>query len=198
MPSSSQCKRQGQLRSKAAVSPDGVKVLLDLVRGWVFCASGQTLLFGGRTVIFRKSFPNDFPPLTSLQQTKLRSSRPSPFLAQPGSIGSRRLSESRSHCVLSLSWAPMPVLSPQAQYQYPPPDDNHWEIWYVCPTRSCLIYVDFPRGMDNGFEPRWALEASLLQDRRGIRVTRKPSSSSTNGDNTNSVRDGTVFQGCEF
>lgn len=52
--------------------------------------------------------------------------------------------------------------------------------------------------MESEFEPRNALKAALQQDRRGIRVTRKLPSCTTNGENTVSDRDRTVFLGCEF
>lgn len=91
----------------------------------------------------------------------------------------------------------MPVLFPQAEYQHPPPQQNRYELWYICNKRSCLVYLDFRQGWESEAEARLALDKAHEQNALGMTVTRKlPDSIECN--NSVPLKDRLIFTVCEF
>jgi len=89
----------------------------------------------------------------------------------------------------------MPVY-PEAEYQYPPPQQNRYDLWYLCPKRQCLVYLDFRDGLPSNRQARLALEEAHKQNTLGMMVTRKsPDSIECN---KSIALESLVFTACDF
>ena len=91
----------------------------------------------------------------------------------------------------------MPVLFPEAEYRYPPPQQNRYELWYQCWKRSCLVYLDFRYVWKSDREVHLALDEAYKQNALGMIVTRK-FSDSVECNNSVPLKDRLVFTICDF
>jgi predicted Ser/Thr protein kinase len=64
------------------------------------------------------------------------------------------------------------MLNQVGSYQYP--GEERYDLWYVCPFRSCTVYLEFPDGWKGENEVRMALKAANEKNTFAIKVTREP------------------------
>ena len=66
------------------------------------------------------------------------------------------------------------------RYQYPHPQQNRYELWCQCPTRSCTVYLEFLDGWESILDVRRALKAAREWNTCAVRMTRNRPASSEN------------------
>ena len=64
------------------------------------------------------------------------------------------------------------MLDQVGSYQYP--GQERYDLWYLCPKRLCIVYIEFLDGWNDENEVRKALNAAIEKDTCGIKVTREP------------------------
>lgn len=89
------------------------------------------------------------------------------------------------------------ALQEVGRYQHP--DRKRYDLWYRCPKRSCLVYLEFVQGWKSDKEIQDGLDAAIKMNTCAITATRR-SAESTEGSTTQfpHARDHLEFTECQF
>src|SRR5436305_5901141 len=85
-----------------------------------------------------------------------------------------------------------------AMYTYP--GENQYDLWYICPKRSCKVYyIKFLNGWKGEGEVSQALRAATEKNTCGIEVTRQhPEASEHLETESSPTFDSLTFSVCQF